>query len=218
MSQMTKTPTMSIQEILALGPVMPVIVIDDSEQATPLAEVLLAGGIHTIEITLRTPAALDAIRAVSANCPDITIGAGTVNRAELAGAARDAGAAFAVSPGTTQDVISGCNAAGLPLLPGASTVSEMMALQAAGFEAVKFFPANAAGGTSFIKSLISPLPGLSVCPTGGITQDTAPEWLALSNVPCVGGSWIAPQAAIAQGDFDGIAARAGAAAALQDGR
>jgi len=210
------TPMMNIPDILALGPVMPVIVIDDSTQAVPLAEALLSGGIRTIEITLRTPAALDAIRAVAANCPDITIGAGTVNRAELAHHARDAGAAFAVSPGTTDDVISGCRAAGLPLLPGASTVSEMMALQADGFEAVKFFPANAAGGAGFIKALISPLPGLSVCPTGGITQDTAPDWLSLSNVPCVGGSWIAPQAAIADGDFDGIASRAAAAAALQD--
>ena len=205
---------MSIPDILALGPVMPVIVIDDSDKAVPLAEALLAGGIHTIEITLRTAAALDAIRAVAASCPDITIGAGTVNRAELAQQARDAGAAFAVSPGTTQDVIAGCHAAGLPLLPGASTVSEMMALQAEGFTAVKFFPANAAGGSGFIKALISPLPGLSVCPTGGITQDTASDWLALSNVPCVGGSWIASQAAIAEGDFDGIQSRAAAAAAL----
>ena len=205
---------MSIPDILALGPVMPVIVIDDSDKAVPLAEALLAGGIRTIEITLRTAAALDAIRAVAANCPDITIGAGTVNRAELAQQARDAGAAFAVSPGTTQDVIAGCRAAGLPLLPGASTVSEMMALQADGFTAVKFFPANAAGGSGFIKALISRLPGLSVCPTGGITQDTASDWLALSNVPCVGGSWIASQAAIAEGDFDGIQSRAAAAAAL----
>ena len=205
---------MSISEILALGPVMPVIVIDDSDLAVPLAEALLAGGIRTIEITLRTPAALDAIHAVAANCPDITVGAGTVNRAALATEARDAGAAFAVSPGTTQDVIAGCAAAGLPLLPGASTVSEMMALQADGFAAVKFFPANAAGGTAFIKALASPLPGLRICPTGGITQDTAPDWLALPNVPCVGGSWVASQAAIADGDFDGIASRAAAAAAL----
>ena len=104
--------------------------------------------------------------------------------------------------------------AGLPLLPGASSVSEMMALQEAGFDAVKFFPANAAGGAGFIKSLISPLPGISVCPTGGITEATAPEWLALANVPCVGGSWVAPQADIAAGAFDAIAARARTAAAL----
>lgn len=204
----------TIHEILALGPVMPVIVIADSEHAVPLAEALLDGGLRTIEITLRTPAALDCIRAVAAACPDITVGAGTVTRADLATAARDAGAAFAVSPGTTPAVIEGCRAAGLPLLPGASSVSEMMALQEAGFDAVKFFPANAAGGTGFIGSLISPLPGLSVCPTGGITEKTAPDWLALANVPCVGGSWVAPQAAIAAGEFDAIAARARAAASL----
>lgn len=204
----------TIHEVLALGPVMPVIVIDDSRHAVPLAEALLAGGLKTIEITLRTPAALDSIRAVAAACPDITIGAGTVTRADLAAAARDAGAAFAVSPGTTPAVIEGCRTAGLPLLPGAASVSEIMALQEAGFDAVKFFPANAAGGTGFIKSLISPLPGISVCPTGGITEATAPDWLALANVPCVGGSWVASQAAIASGEFDAIAARAEVAASL----
>ena len=205
---------LTIPQILSLGPVMPVIVIDDSDKAIPLAEALLEGGIRTIEITLRTPAALDAISAVASRCPDIIIGAGTVNRAELAHQARDAGATFAVSPGTTQDVISGCRDAGLPLLPGAATVSEMMTLKDEGFSALKFFPANASGGTAFIKALASPLPGLIVCPTGGIVQETAPEWLALANVPCVGGSWVASQAAIADGDFAGIASRAAAAASL----
>lgn len=204
----------TIHDILALGPVMPVIVIDDSQHAVPLAEALLRGGLRTIEITLRTAAAIDAIRAVAAACPDIIIGAGTVTRPDLAAAARDAGAAFAVSPGTTPAVIDGCRAADLPLLPGASSVSEIMALQEAGFEAVKFFPANAAGGTGFIKSLISPLPGISVCPTGGITEATAPDWLALANVSCVGGSWVAPQADIATGAFDAIATRASVAATL----
>jgi len=204
----------TIIDILALGPVMPVIVIDDSQHAVPLAEALLEGGLKTIEITLRTPAALDAIRAVAAACPGITIGAGTVTGAALATAARDAGATFAVSPGTTTAVIEGCHDAGLPLLPGAASVSEIMALQEHGFDAVKFFPANAAGGPSFIKSLISPLPGISVCPTGGITEATAPDWLALANIPCVGGSWVAPPADIAAGHFDAITARARAAAAL----
>ena len=204
----------SIPEILALGPVMPVIVIDDAAQAVPLATALLAGGIRTIEITLRTPAALDAIRAVATDCPDITVGAGTVNNAALARQAREAGAGFAVSPGTTADVIKGCAEAGLPLLPGAATVSEVMALQDAGFTAMKFFPANAAGGIGFIKALASPLPGISFCPTGGITQESAPDWLALSNIACVGGSWVASQAAIAAGDFAGITDRARAAAAL----
>lgn len=204
----------SIPEILALGPVIPVIVIDDAAQAVPLATALLAGGIRTIEITLRTPAALDAIRAVAADCPDIVVGAGTVNNAALAHEAREAGAGFAVSPGTTANVIKGCADAGLPLLPGAATVSEVMELQDAGFTAMKFFPANAAGGIGFIKALASPLPGISFCPTGGITQDSASDWLALSNIACVGGSWVASQAAIAAGDFDGITDRARAAAAL----
>ena len=204
----------SIPEILALGPVMPVIVIDDAAQAVPLATALLAGGIRTIEITLRTPAALDAIRAVAADCPDIVVGAGTVNNAALAHEAREAGAGFAVSPGTTANVIKGCADAGLPLLPGAATVSEVMELQDAGFTAMKFFPANAAGGIGFIKALASPLPGINFCPTGGITQDSASDWLALSNIACVGGSWVASQAAIAAGDFDGITDRARAAAAL----
>jgi 2-dehydro-3-deoxyphosphogluconate aldolase/(4S)-4-hydroxy-2-oxoglutarate aldolase len=207
-------PMTPIPEILALGPVMPVIVIDDAAQAVALTNALLAGGIRTIEITLRTPAALDAIRSVAENCPDITVGAGTVNNAALARQARDAGAAFAVSPGTTAAVIEGCAHAGLPLLPGAATVSEMMELHDAGFAAMKFFPANAAGGIGFIKALASPLPGISFCPTGGITLDTAPDWLALPNIACVGGSWVASQAAIAAGEFDAITARARAAAAL----
>jgi len=208
-------PMATIPEILALGPVMPVIVIDDAARAVPLAQALLAGGIRTIEITLRTPAALDAIRAVAADCPDITVGAGTVNNAALARQARDAGAAFAVSPGTTAAVIRGCAEAGLPLLPGAATVSEMMDLQDAGFTAMKFFPANAAGGINFIKALASPLPDISFCPTGGITQDSAADWLALPNITCVGGSWVASQAAIAAGGFTDITARARAAATLR---
>ena len=204
----------SIREILNFGPVMPVIVIDDSANAVPLAKALLEGGIRTIEITLRTAAALDSIRAVADSCPDITVGAGTVTKAELATAARDAGAAFAVSPGTTRAVIEGCAGADLPLLPGASSASEMMALNDQGFDCVKFFPANAAGGTAFIKALVSPLPDISVCPTGGITEATAPEWLGLANVPCVGGSWVAPRDAIAEGASEVIATRARAAATL----
>ena len=204
----------SIQDILDLGRVMPVIVIDDSSKAVGLANALLEGGIRTIEITFRTNAALDAIRAVANECPDITIGAGTVTSPALAAAAAAAGASFAVSPGTTENVIKGCEDAALPLLPGAATVSEILSLQEAGFNAVKFFPASAAGGPNFIKSLISPMPSIRVCPTGGITLASAPDWLALANVPCVGGSWIAPQAAISAGDFDTITGNARAAAAL----
>ena len=206
--------TASIPEILALGPVMPVIVIDRAEDGVALADALLAGGLKTIEITLRTPAALGAIKAIAHARPNICIGAGTVISAELATAAKEAGAHFAVSPGTTQAVIDGCAAADLPLLPGASTVSEMMHMLEAGFTAMKFFPASAAGGTSFIKSLASPLPQITICPTGGISAATAPEWLALPNVKCVGGSWVAPQSLINAGDFTAIETLARDAAAL----
>lgn len=206
--------TASIPEILALGPVMPVIVIDRAEDGVALADALLAGGLKTIEITLRTPAALGAIKAIADARPNICIGAGTVISAELATAAKEAGAHFAVSPGTTQAVIDGCAAADLPLLPGASTVSEMMHMLEAGFTAMKFFPASAAGGTSFIKSLASPLPQITICPTGGISAATAPEWLALPNVKCVGGSWVAPQSLINAGDFTAIETLARDAAAL----
>ena len=206
--------TASIPEILAIGPVMPVIVIDRAEDGVALADALLAGGLKTIEITLRTPAALGAIKAIADARPNICIGAGTVISAELATAAKEAGAHFAVSPGTTQAVIDGCAAADLPLLPGASTVSEMMHMLEAGFTAMKFFPASAAGGTSFIKSLASPLPQITICPTGGISAATAPEWLALPNVKCVGGSWVAPQSLINAGDFTAIETLARDAAGL----
>ena len=166
---------MTMDEILKLGPVMPVIVIDEADKALPLAEALLEGGIRTAEVTLRTPAALAAIEYIATYCPDITVGAGTVRTAEQAKAVSDAGGRFAVSPGTTDGVLAGCAAASLPLLPGAATVSEMMGLAEAGFSALKFFPATAAGGLSFIRSLSSPLPDLTFCPTGGITPDTAAD-------------------------------------------
>ena len=205
---------MTIHDILKLGPVMPVIVIDSADQAEPLADALLAGGIRTAEITLRTPAAIKAIEKMARNCPDITVGAGTVRTARDAQIAADAGSRFVVSPGTTSSILEGCQSAGLPLLPGAASVSEMMALAEQGYSVQKFFPANAAGGISFIKSLSSPLPDLTFCPTGGITKTTAPDWLALPNIACVGGSWIAPQALIESGNFAEITNRARVAAHL----
>ena len=205
---------MTIHDILKLGPVMPVIVIDSADQAEPLADALLAGGILTAEITLRTPAAIKAIEKMARNCPDITVGAGTVRTARDAQIAADAGSQFVVSPGTTSSILEGVQSAGLPLLPGAASVSEMMALAEQGYSVQKFFPANAAGGISFIKSLSSPLPDLTFCPTGGITETTAPDWLALPNIACVGGSWIAPQALIESGDFAEITNRARVAAHL----
>ena len=205
---------MTIHDILKLGPVMPVIVIDSADQAEPLADALLAGGIRTAEITLRTSAAIKAIEKMARNCPDITVGAGTVRTARDAQIAADAGSRFVVSPGTTPSILEGCQSAELPLLPGAASVSEMMALAEQGYSVQKFFPANAAGGISFIKSLSSPLPDLTFCPTGGITEITAPDWLALPNIACVGGSWIAPQALIESGDFAKITNRARVAAHL----
>lgn len=206
--------TLSITKILEMGPVMPVIMIDEAANGPPLADALLAGGLKTIEITLRTAEALGAINAISRARPDICIGAGTVISADLAKAAKEAGAHFAVSPGTTQAVIFGCATAGLPLLPGTSTISEMMQMLEAGFTAMKFFPANTAGGKNFIKSLASPLPQIEICPSGGISADTAPSWLALQNVKCVGGSWVAPRSLINGGDFAAIENLAREAASL----
>jgi len=203
-----------IRSILALGPVMPVIVIDDAADAVPLAEALLEGGLQTIEITLRTDAALDAMAEIAHHCPDMVIGAGTVLEKEHARLAKQAGAVFAVSPGATPALIEGCADVGLDLLPGAASASEAMALYEHGFDALKFFPAVPAGGASFLKSLASPLPQITFCPTGGITQQTAPDFLALDNVGCVGGSWLATRVDIANKDFKTITARAKMAASL----
>ena len=205
---------MNIQDIIAAGRVMPVIVIDKASDAVALGNALLEGGIKTAEVTLRTPEALEAIEAMAKACPDLLVGAGTVMSAENAVRVRDAGGCFAVRPGATDELIKGCEAVSLPLLPGASTVSEMMALGEKGFSVLKFFPATAAGGLNFIKALISPLPQFTFCPTGGITLATAPDWLALDNIPCLGGSWVAPQKLIAQQDFKAIAENARAASQL----
>jgi len=204
----------NIRSILALGPVMPVIVIDDAADAVPLAQALLEGGISTIEVTLRTQAALSAMEAIAKSCPDMVIGAGTVLTPTDAANARDAGAVFAVSPGATPSLIEGCADAGIDLLPGATSASEAMVLLEQGFDTLKFFPAVPAGGAPFLKSLASPLPQITFCPTGGITQQTAPDFLSLDNVSCVGGSWIASRGDIANKDFATITARASAAAEL----
>ena len=201
---MTEQTGLSISTILDMGRVMPVIVIDKVADAVPLADALLEGGLTTIEITLRTPAALGAIEAIAHNRPEICVGAGTVLGPDNAKAAKEAGASFAVSPGATARLIDGCAGVGLPLLPGAASLSEIMLLLEAGFTAVKFFPAMAAGGPSFVKSMASPLPQVTVCPTGGITAASAPDWLSLPNVRCLGGSWVAPQGLIAEGDFAAI--------------
>ena len=199
---------MSISKILSLGPVMPVIVIEQANHAIPLGEALLTGGIKTIEITLRTSAALNAIEQLAKHLPEIYVGAGTILTKENATQAKNSGAKFCVSPGTTSSIIDACNECNISLLPGASTVSEMLTLSEAGFSEIKFFPASAAGGIPFIKSLISPLPNLKFCPTGGISYETASGWLSLVNVSCVGGSWIAPAKDINDQNFSEITARA----------
>ncbi|MGV9363611.1 bifunctional 4-hydroxy-2-oxoglutarate aldolase/2-dehydro-3-deoxy-phosphogluconate aldolase [Amycolatopsis sp. NPDC004772] len=178
------------QDLLELSPVMPVVVIDDADDAVPTARALLAGGIGVIELTLRTPAALSAIERVAAEVPDIVIGAGTVTSPDQAKQAADAGAKFLVTPGCTDAVVDACFESGLPFLPGASTVSEAMRLAERGLSALKFFPAEASGGVAYLKSIAGPLPSLKFCPTGGITVASAPSYLALPNVGCIGGSWL----------------------------
>lgn len=201
-------------KVAALGPVIPVIVLDRLEDAVPLADALVAGGVRVLEVTLRTPVALACIEAIAKAVPQAVVGAGTVRTAEDARRARAAGATFAVSPGFTHAVAEGCTEAGLPLLPGVATPSELMDANAHGFRFLKFFPAAAAGGLAMLKSLASPFADVSFCPTGGITEQSAPDYLALPNVRCVGGSWLTPSEALRGGDWARISALARAAAAL----
>jgi len=206
---------MTIEEILGLSPVMPVVTIDAARDAAPLARALVAGGIRAIEITLRTPAGLDAIAAIAAEVPDAVAGAGTVlTRADLEAAAK-AGAKFAVSPGSTPALLAAAAEGSLPYLPAIATASELMAARDAGFRIAKFFPAAQAGGVAALKALGGPFPDARFCPTGGVDLAGAPAYLALANVLCVGGSWIAPREAIAAGDFARIERLAREAAALR---
>ncbi|OCW59662.1 2-dehydro-3-deoxy-phosphogluconate aldolase [Hoeflea olei] len=196
--------TRALISILKLQPVVPVLVIKDLAHAVPLARALVAGGLKAIEITLRTPVALEAIRAVADEVEGAVPGAGTVLNAEQYHQAVDAGSQFIVSPGTTQELLDVARKSTVPLLPGAATASEVMALREEGYEVMKFFPAEQAGGSAYLKSLSSPLAGAMFCPTGGITPDNARDYLALPNVICVGGSWVAPSALVEAGDWDGI--------------
>ena len=205
----------TIAAVMAAGPVIPVVLIDDAAQAVPLARALVAGGITVIEVTLRTAAAIDAIGAIAAEVEDITVGAGTVLDPAQLDAARLAGARFAVSPGTSPRLLDAAAGHPLALLPGAGSVSESMTLLERGYARQKFFPAGAAGGAAFLAALASPLPQVSFCPTGGITPDNAPGYLELANVACVGGSWITPEAAIRNGDWARIENLARAASALR---
>jgi 2-dehydro-3-deoxyphosphogluconate aldolase/(4S)-4-hydroxy-2-oxoglutarate aldolase len=199
--------------ICGLAPVVPVLVIDDVAHAAPLARALVAGGLPALEVTLRTPCALDAIRAM-AEVPGGVVGAGTLLTPADVKAAKAAGARFGVSPGATPRLMAACAEAGLPLLAGAVTASEVMALLEAGYTVGKFFPAETSGGAAALKALGAPLPQMAFCPTGGIGLKNARDYLSLPNVMCVGGSWVAPKAMMVAGDWDGITRLAAEAAAL----
>ena len=208
-------PSLSGTSLLSRVPVVPVVVVDDLAHAVPVARALVAGGLPVIELTLRTPVALDAIRAIASEVPEILIGAGTIVTPGQAKEARDAGAQFLVSPGSTPTLLGAMADTGLPFLPGTATVSEVLAVLEAGYTELKFFPAEASGGAAFLKSIAAPVPAARFCPTGGITAASAASYLALPNVGCVGGSWLTPADALATGDWDRVARLASEAAALR---
>jgi 2-dehydro-3-deoxyphosphogluconate aldolase/(4S)-4-hydroxy-2-oxoglutarate aldolase len=205
--------TAFIRELADLAPIIPVLVVEDVAHAVPLAEALVRGGLLVLEVTLRTESALEVIAAM-ATVKGARVGAGTLVTADDVTAAIAAGATYGVTPGSPSALIDACLAANLPLLPGAATATEAMTLQARGFEVLKFFPAEAAGGIKMLKGLGGPLAGISFCPTGGVSAENAADYLALPNVVCAGGSWIAPLDLVNAEKWDEIEARARAAAAL----
>jgi 2-dehydro-3-deoxyphosphogluconate aldolase/(4S)-4-hydroxy-2-oxoglutarate aldolase len=200
--------------VCQLAPVVPVLVLDDLAHAAPLARALVAGGLPALEVTLRTPVALDAIRAM-AEVEGGVVGAGTLLTPADVKAAKKAGATFGVSPGATDSLLKACEDEGLPLLPGAVTATEVMVLLEKGYTVQKFFPAEQSGGAAFLKSIGSPIPQVKFCPTGGISLKNAPDYLALKNILCVGGSWVAPAQAMAAGDWAAITRLAAEARALR---
>lgn len=203
-------------EVFAIAPVIPVVVVPDAEAGVAIARALAAGGIRVIEVTLRTEAGIDAIKAIAGEVDRICVGAGTVWSAAQADAAIDAGAQFLVSPGITDEVMGVARGRDVAYLPGAQTVSEIAHLDRQGATATKLFPASVAGGPAAIKAFSSVFPELVFCPTGGIKEDTVADYLALDAVPCVGGSWLTPADAIAAGDWQTITDRAAAAIRLAD--
>lgn len=202
-------------DVLDLAPVIPVVVVDSVEQAVPLARALLRGGIPVIELTLRSAAGLGAIEAVASEVEGMVVGAGTVVTPEQVRQVQDAGAQFIVTPGSPPRLLEAALASGLPLLAGAGTLTEMLTLAEAGLEAMKFFPAEASGGRPYLSAVSGPCPQLRFCPTGGITRETAADWLALPNVGCVGGSWLTPKDAVVDGDWARIERLAAEAATLR---
>ncbi|MEZ2128412.1 MULTISPECIES: 2-dehydro-3-deoxy-phosphogluconate aldolase [unclassified Sinorhizobium] len=207
--------TEKLLSILKLQPVVPVLIVDDAKSAVPLARALVAGGLKAIEITLRTAAALDAVRAVAQEVEGAEVGAGTILNAAQFDAAVEAGSRFIVSPGTTQELLDAAKSSSVPLLPGAATASEVMALREEGYSVLKFFPAELAGGAAYLKALSSPLAGTMFCPTGGISLKNAHDYLSLPNVICVGGSWVAPKELVSAGNWAEITRLASEAAALE---
>jgi len=206
-----------VEATLRLAPVVAVVVIDELADAVPLARALVGGGIRAIEVTLRTPIALDAVRAIGAEVEGAVVGAGTLLAPKDIAAAEAAGARFGVSPGVTPALLDAADASALPYLPGAATATEAMQLFERGYTFQKFFPATPAGGPEYLRALASPLPGIRFCPTGGISAHSAREWLALPNVVCVGGSWLSTGALLRSGDWRRIEALAREAAALRAG-
>lgn len=195
---------MAPAEVFAVSQVVPVMVIKDLAHAVPLARALVAGGIRVLEITLRTPVAVEAIRAIARAVPEAVVGAGTVTSAEDLAAVSEAGAVFAISPGLTPELLEAANQGDIALIPGIATVSELMTGLQRGYDHFKFFPAEAAGGIPMLKAIAGPFPKVTFCPTGGIGLGNYREYLALGNVACVGGSWVAPAEAVAQGDWGRI--------------
>jgi 2-dehydro-3-deoxyphosphogluconate aldolase/(4S)-4-hydroxy-2-oxoglutarate aldolase len=211
---MARDPT----ELLSRAPVIPVLTIERVADAVPLARALVAGGLPVLEITLRTTVALDAAIRIAAKVPDAVVGLGTVTQVPDIRTALASGARFLVSPGTPPELADALARAPVPVLPGCATVSEAMALAALGFSVLKFFPAESSGGIAFLKAIAAPLPHIGFCPTGGIDPRNAAAYLALPNVIAVGGSWVAPQDAIAAGDFARVTARAQEATKLRSQR
>lgn len=208
---------MNVLELMRLGPVIPVIVLEDARQAVPLARALVAGGVRVLEVTLRTAAGLPSIRAIAQDVPEAIVGVGTLTQPDEFAAAREAGARFAVSPGLSPALVSAASTSGLPWLPGVMTPSDVLVARAAGLYQLKLFPAQQAGGLNMLKALYGPFPEVVFCPTGGITPGTAPDFLALPNVACVGGSWLTPKDALAAGDWNTITRLASQAATLRAG-
>lgn len=212
---MTKAHTSTLRDYVSRSPVVPVVTIEDARISIDLAQALVESGLFVVEVTLRTPAALDAINAIAKAVPDAIVAAGTILHASQIKEVADAGAKFIVTPGTPPALAEALTASPIPVMPGCATVSEAMALASMGFEILKFFPAAASGGTAWLKGVHGPLPHLSFCPTGGIDAASADSYLSLPNVVCVGGTWVTPSSALKTGDMSAVRRLASEASRLR---